>query len=273
MKKGQFMQSTEFNFYTKVKDEISISSSNVPKGIIRSKDFQALLDAHVISKERAGKGFKYFLKKPEAFERFYFNRYPNPDIEVQNETDNQLKYKDTKASNTDKETIILLRGFQKINANGIEIDISQATEQFNVFSIVLHSLKAKKLCFIENMESFLNAEKLLGKDYVYIHFYGRLPSIDKLSKIKCDEYLHFGDYDFTGLSEFTKAEKVFKNSKLYVPDDFDDMFHKYARKRKAKDVLYSSVANSENPIVIKIRELVKETGKFLEQQVLFEGKL
>ena len=52
------------------------------------------------------------------------------------------------------------------------------------------------MCFVKKIKTFEMAEKLLGKDWVYMHTYGRLPCNEVLSRIQCDEFLSFPDYDF-----------------------------------------------------------------------------
>ncbi len=54
---------------------------------------------------------------------------------------------------------------------------------------------------VKKIKTFEMAEKLLGKDWVYMHIYGRLPCNEVLSRIQCDEFLSFPDYDFIGLFE------------------------------------------------------------------------
>ena len=266
------MQQTEFDFYTKLIRNRRVPSSHAPKIVLRSSAFGALLESKVLIKEKQSGGAIYRVAKDEHFEAFYANAFPNPDIEVLNETDNQMKFKNTKATNIDKERVIFIRGAHSISINNEEIDISYHTREFGLFSSVLKSLRAEKICFVENLESFLKAEELLGDDYTYIHFYGRLPKEQTLRKIECSEYLHFGDYDYVGLSEFERASMVFPIASLYMPNDFDAIFKKYAKERKERDTAYKNVLQSTNKDVIRVRELLN-TNLFLEQQVLFGSDL
>ena len=41
-------------------------------------------------------------------------------------------------------------------------------------AVVPNSIIAEKICFVENLETFLNAEKLLGREFLFIHKYGRI---------------------------------------------------------------------------------------------------
>lgn len=266
------MQQTEFDFYTRIKNENVVASKSVPKIVLRSNDFQALLESKIIQKEKKLSGFIYKIAKEESFEKFYLRAFPNPDIVVLNETDNQMKFKNTKATSIEKERVVLIRGFGEIFVNNILVDIGEHTENFGLFATVLQSIKADKICFVENVEPFYNAEKILGKEYIFIHFYGRLPKADVLKKIECSEYLHFGDYDYVGLSEFLRASQIYPNAYLYMPDNFDAIFDTYAKERKEKDSAYKNVLESKHHDVVRVRYLL-QSGRFLEQQIFFGENL
>lgn len=267
------MQEIEFNFYTSLKNDGSVTSSNTPNIVLRSDIFKSLVDASIIEKIRKGRGFIYKVSKVDSFNSFYGNAFPNPEILITNEIDNQLKFKNTKASVVEKETIIFIRGKTTILVNGSFVDLHEFTTKFGLFSALLQEIKADKICFVENLQPFFIAEKLLGDEYTYIHFYGRLPKSDKLKRIKCKEYLHLGDYDFTGLHEFLRASDIYENSHLYMPENFEYLFQEYATKRKEKDTQHKNVKVSEHPDVIRVREKVKTTNLFLEQQILFRETL
>lgn len=265
------MQKTEYEFYQKLKNQRTISKSNVAQSILNSKSLQSLLGAKVIEKIKSGRGYNYIINKQDHFEVFMTERFPAGDIEVLTEMDNQRKYRDTKATSVEKERVIFLRGNGSIIINDEAVDLSYYTLHFGMFSAVFKSLKAQKICFVENLQPFLHAEKLLGDEYVYIHFYGRFPKNDILSQIECIEYLHFGDYDFVGLHEYLRAKAVFNNAKIFIPENFEKFFKEYSKERKDKDTQYKNVKISNDSDIIRIRELILKTNRFLEQQILMEN--
>lgn len=267
--RGQFMSTkTEFDFYTKLKKHQKIRKP-VPNIVKKSSEFNNLLDANIISKPQRGVGFIEVLKI-ESYDDFYLQKYPHSNIKVKTEIDNQKKFRNTKATNTEKDRIILMRGFQNILINNIEVDLLKTTKEHNIFSAVLKSLKVKKVCFVENLLPFFMAEKLLGDDYVYIHFYGRLPKESVLKKIQCEQYLHFGDYDFVGLSEYLRAKKVYDDCRLYKPKNLITLFDKYSKPRKTKDTKYNNIKISTDIEIIEIVKKIEHTNRFLEQQILFD---
>jgi len=261
------MAKVEFDFYTRLKLNGRVASK-LPKVISASSEFQTLVSAKIIEKISSGRGYYYQLSKQDKFETFYQSKFPRDGIEVTTEVDNQLKYRDTKATALKKDRVVFIRSFEEISVNGKDINLKKSMEDFNIFSTVFKTLKAKKVCFVENLQPFLEVEKLLGKEYTYIHFYGRLPRKEVLINIECEEYLHFGDYDFVGLNEFLKAKEVFKNCSMYVPENYDELYKEFSKPREQKDTVYNDVKNSTIPSVVRIREELMKNNQFLEQQVV-----
>lgn len=261
------MAKVEFSFYNKLKMN-GRAPSKLPKIISGSSEFQILLSAKIIEKIPSGRGYYYQVSKENKFDAFYQSKFPRDDIDITTEIDNQLKYRDTKATLLKKDRIVFIRSFQNIIVNGKEIDLQKTMQDFNIFSTVFKSLKAKKICFVENLQPFLEVEKFLGKEYTYIHFYGRLPRKEVLQSIECEEYLHFGDYDFVGLREFLKAKEVFKNCSMYIPDNYDVLYKEFSRPREQNDTVYKDVKNSTLSEVVRIREQLTRHNRFLEQQVV-----
>lgn len=265
----QFMSKVEFDFYTKLKNN-NKAKKPIPTIIKNSSIFKALVNSKIIEPIQRGKGYIEILKQ-KSFNEFYFKRFPNPDIDVKTEIDNQKKYRDTKATPIVKDRVIFIRGFKDIMVNDKKINLNQITNEHQLFSTILKSMKTQKICFVENLQPFLNAEKLLGQDFVYIHFYGRFPTIDILRNIECKEYLHFGDYDSVGLSEYLKASEIYHNCKLFIPDNFEYLSKEYSKKRKEKDTIHKNVKISLKTEIIKIREQLETTGKYLEQQIIMDN--
>jgi hypothetical protein len=266
------MSKREFEFYRRFKQKIELSSSNIPNSILTSSAFNNLIRANIITKVSKGRGWVYAIKNHNSFREFFDERYPNSEMLIESEVDNQLKYKDTKATAVSKERVTLLRGFQEIYANGEAVDLAYHTQHFDLFSLVLRELNTPKICFVENLEVFWNIEKIVSKEYVFVHFYGRLPSPEILGKIETNEVLFAPDYDLLGLHEYLKIKNVFGNAKLLMPSNFDYLYDRYSKPRKANDTLYENVANSSLKEVVALREQIVHHNKFLEQQILLSGE-
>jgi hypothetical protein len=266
---GLYMSKIEFDFYTKLKNDKKVRKP-IPATISKSSIFQSLVSSKIIEPIKRGKGYIEVLKQ-ESFDKFYANKFPNPHIDIKTEIDNQKKFRDTKATNIDKDRVIFIRGFRDIVVNNQTVDLREITQKYQLFSTVLRSMKVDKLCFVENLQPFLNAQELLGEEFVYIHFYGRFPKADILKTIECKEYLHFGDYDFVGLSEYLRASTIYPNSDIFIPDNFEYLFKTYSKQRKEKDTIYKNVETSTDKKVIRLKELLKSTGDYLEQQIVMDS--
>ena len=263
------MREVDFNIYKKLSVDGSISKSVISKSVFKSNSFQNLLDAEILEITKVGRGLKVIVNKKTDFGNFFKTNFPN-EVTNKSKAGNIKKYRNSKGTSIKLPPIFMLRGFKTFVINEQQVDLKMNTTKFGLFSVIPKSILADKICFVENLESFLNAEKLLGIDYLYAHKYGRIGK-KSISKIQAKEVLVFVDYDFNGLDEFLRIKEVFANAKLYMPENYDELFNDYSfnlSENKAK--MSKKVINSKDPIVIKIREQVARSNRFLEQEILID---
>jgi hypothetical protein len=247
-------------------------SSQVPKAVSENNDFQNMLDNGIIIKSNVGRGYVYKLneERREVFENWFVKKFPNPNIEVQDRASSIAKFKYSKKSKSNS-TIVFLKGKKSVIVNKEIVDLDLYTQKFSFFACVLESLETEKLCFVENKESFLQAEKLISIDYVFIHSYGRIGK-GLLSKIQTKEVLVFSDYDYVGLNEYLKCKSVFENTTFFVPENYNFLFEKYARdmklNRKKGQTAFTNVLASQDEVVMRICKDLQSKQKFLEQESL-----
>lgn len=264
-------------FYNFLKDLIEskkISQSGISKTILKSKEFDMLLKANIIQFRTANnKGKFYDVVELEKLKEYFKNKFPNEITGVYTGSQNAKTFRDSKGGRKESQRIILLRGFNHIIANDLSIVLSEFTNNFNVFSIQLNQLKVDKLCFIENLDSFMKAEKTISKDFTYIHCYGRI-SINNFKNIQAQEILFCPDYDFVGLSEYLKMKSIYPNTKLYLPSDYDQLYKSYSKPLKKKNGREQrpteQILKSTELCVKNICEQLMETKHFLEQQIIFQ---
>lgn len=247
-------------------------SSQVPKALLENNDFKNMLDKGMILKSSAGRGYVYELNesKKEVFENWFTKKFPNPEIEVTDRASSIAKFKDSK-KNKEKSVIVFLRGNKSIKINNEILDLKNYTSKFGFFACTLESLETEKLCFVENKESFLEAEKVISADYVFIHSYGRIGK-KMLEKIQTNEVLVFSDYDYIGLNEYLKCKSVFENTHFFVPKNYALLFSKYAKEiklnRKKGQKASKNVLTSQDEAVMRICKDLQTKQKFLEQESL-----
>lgn len=261
------MKEVDFKTYQSLLENKSVSKSAIPKSVLQSDTFQNLLQAEILKFSKLGRGFKIEVSKETEFEKFFNSSFPEQDVS-KTKSGNIKKYRNSKATKIDTRPIFLFRGFQGFLINDQFVDLEKNTNDFGLFSAVPNSIVADKICFVENLETFLNAEKLLGKTYLFAHKYGRIGK-ESISMIEPKEVLVFVDFDFNGLDEYLRIKEVFKNAELYLPNNYNEIFDKYSLSlsvNKAK--MSNAVKKSKDPAVVEIREQVARTNRFLEQEVL-----
>ncbi len=261
------MKEVDFKTYQLLLVNKSVSKSVIPKSVLHSDTFQNLLQAEILKFSKLGRGFKVEVCKETEFEKFLNSSFPEQDVS-KTKSGNIKKYRNSKATKVDSSPIFLFRGFSAYQINEQIIDLQKQTRDFGLFSVIPNSVIADKICFVENLETFLNAEKLLGNEFLFVHKYGRIGK-ESISMLKAKEVLVFVDYDFNGLDEYLRIKEVFGNAELYLPSNYSELFKKHSASLKGnKAKMSKAVKTSDDSIVVKIREQVARTNRFLEQETL-----
>lgn len=259
-------------FMLKLLELETIPSSNLSMTVRQSPDWEAWLAAGFIELERQGSCRTFRVINREALRQIFHQKFPGEDEDDGTAVDNVRAYGDSKARVRSSQSVCLMRGWQTAIINSHSVDLNEMTMQFGLFAVVLDNLTADRICIVENLDSFRQAEKVIGKDWLFLHAYGRVGK-EWLQKIKCQEILVFSDYDFVGLDEYLRVKGVFPFAKFYLPEAYETLWVKYAKplkKRNDGEQLASRrVIESLYPEVVSIREQLLRTGKFLEQQALF----
>lgn len=259
------MKEIDFKYYYGLK-EGEMSFSKIPVGITRSAIFKNLTDAGILSITKTGRGKTINVINHSAYEKFLATHFPE-DVAGNSRAANISKLRNSKAVGRDGSNISFLRGSGKITVNGSTVDLEEHTRKYGLFSAHNPDLVLDKLCIVENLETFLNAEKIFGFSYTYLHKYGRIGT-EFLKKIKANEVLVFSDYDLIGLSEYLKVKEIFPAATLYIPDNFNLLFEKYSTLLPEKQVATGIVKNSVERVVVEIREMIVKSNRFLEQEIL-----
>ncbi|MBX2901825.1 MAG: hypothetical protein KF775_19405 [Cyclobacteriaceae bacterium] len=259
------MKQTDFNTYKKLRDASFLTEKAIPKTVLSSPHFKGLVSSLILEKAKSGRGFRYEINKPEEFESFFKTYFPE-DIEVKDKSDNVRKFRNSKIQKTVSTPIFMLRGFELIKVNGKELNLEDYTKKFQLFACNAEKIEAKRICIIENLDTFLVAEKLLGENFVFLHKYGRIGK-ESLGSLFTKQLLVFVDYDFNGLEEFLRIKEVFDFAQLYIPENYDELFGKYSQSLKGnKAEMTNRIKLSSDSNVIKIRESIIRNNRFLEQQ-------
>jgi len=269
------MQNKTFkNFVKKILNEGKISASQIGNSIKRSNDFTTLLNGgfieHLPAKTGGG---SFYIKSRTALEKYFSDKFPEEQKNKLSAIDNVHSFRNTKASKRESQNVILLRGQQTVLLNGIETNLKEYTEKYGTFSTVLKTLETNKVCFVENLDSYLLAEQVIPKNFVFIHTYGGIGK-STVNKVNAKEILVFPDYDFKGLHNYLLVKSIFPNTKLFVPKDYEMLFVTKSRTIKTRQGREQQpskqVLECEEEIVLKIRSDIFKHKKFLEQQAVFK---
>lgn len=259
------MNQTDFNTYKKLKEESFLTEKAIPKTVMNSPHFKGLVSSLILEKTKSGRGFRYQVNKTTEFKNFFATHFPE-DIEVKDKFDNVRKFRNSKIQKTVSTPIFMLRGFESIRVNGVELNLENYTNKFQLFACNAEKIEARQICIVENLDTFLVAEKLLGESFVFIHKYGRIGK-ESLGSLFTKHLLVFVDYDFNGLEEFLRIKEVFDFAQLFIPENYDELFKKYSQSLKGnKAEMTNRIKQSSDVNVIKIRESIIRNNRFLEQQ-------
>ncbi|MFT3979254.1 MAG: DUF2220 family protein [Ferruginibacter sp.] len=260
------MKQTDYKFYAELKLK-AISLNRTPKAVKGSSIFKNLLGAGILDTEKSGRGTNVVIRKQSEYDNFLKMNFPAVDNLTSTKSNNIRQFKSSKARRTQELPMYFLRGFKPIEVADITVDLEYHTKTFGFFGLTIPSIKTENICFVENKNTFLNAENLLGQDWIYIHSYGRIGK-ENLKKIVCNKVLAFVDYDFNGLDEFLRIKNQFIEAELFIPDNFNELYNTYSTHMKGKQKASKKVSESEIPQVVMLRNLVQKSNKFLEQEIL-----
>lgn len=264
---------TFYNFILKILEEGKINASSISPSVKKSGNFTTLLNGKFISYSQAVTGGgSYLLNDKENLELFFKSKFPKELQDSYSAVGNIGTYRNTKAGKRISQNVILVRGFKNISINSEIVELEKFTNLFGTFSAQVNKLETDKICIVENLDSFLSAEKVIDKEFVFIHTYGGLGK-SVLNNFKAKEILIFPDYDYKGLQNYLMVKKVFPKAEIFIPIDYEELFKTYSRTIKTKQGREQNpskeVKESVDENVVKIRTDIYKSKRFLEQQALF----
>ena len=262
---------TELRALERIEREGQVARMQVPGTVRSSSDYSLLLQTEILKEIRRGAGRVVTVKDAEAFTRYLDSKYPGRAAEQEVcAIANVHRYRSSKAGRKQAFGVVLLRGEGTVKWNGHAHDLGRATERIGCSACLRPRLRAERICIVENLDTFTQAESLLG-NWTFVHPYGRIGT-DTFAGLEADELLHFGDYDFTGLADFLRLRARFPNVRLYLPDALEELWSRYARPLKDKGHGPGGGTAVRTAGGDPGTAPAGGYGKLLEQQALFAGK-
>jgi hypothetical protein len=168
--------------------------------------------------------------------------------------------------------------------NGVNFPVRELTAQHGVAACLVSAATqfefTGQTVLVENLECFLNAERILPAASIFINGAGRLS--DQLiaclarSTFSPAPVVHFPDYDPVGLSDYLRLKSLLgPRVVLYLPSDIERRFAALGDQRLISEkprnrALLEKLATERWPCQEseKVFGLIKESGAGLEQECL-----
>jgi hypothetical protein len=260
---------TELRAFERLEREGELARSQVPASIRRGRPYGQLLEIGTLREVRKGAGRVVRVEQAEKLTAYLNNRYPNRASQLRADAvANVARYRNSKGGRKEAVGVVLLRGQEAIQLNNRLFDLSTVTNHFGLAAAIRPHIQATRICLVENLDTFMRAERLLGPGWTLLHTYGRLGA-DTLTGLEAERILHFADFDYTGLGEYLLLKRRFPRTEFYLPADLNEVWTRYSCPLKSGVRAPRSVIESRDEAVVRVRSLLMDTGKFLEQQALF----
>jgi hypothetical protein len=138
------------------------------------------------------------------------------------------------------------------------------------------SLEGGALAVVENVEVFLEVERILPNIDAAIFYYGRLSK--RLlrwlrgSALRHVSIVHLPDYDPVGLSEFMRLRGACPRASLHVPSELERLVVQHGNgalmRRPGSVALWPAVRRSSDETVLRVAEILDRHSLGLESQAL-----
>ncbi len=250
-------------FLRELSEKREIPRSSLSATIRKSELFNTLIEGSIVREERSGAGWKIVVAKPDALTAHLRHRCPGGEeggVGVRGE--NVRKYRNSKSSRRSSYRLAFVRSLVPYMVNGLEIEPGAKPRGWQVDEFF-----CRKLCFVENLENFMEDDRLLREKWTLFYVLGRVGK-NILERMDAEEVLCAPDLDYAGLNEFARIKEHFKNASLYVPTGYQEDALKYGKrvKRKQKATAKLLCLAEEDPVVQSVLDFLRREGEFMEQE-------
>lgn len=258
------------------------------------KQIRPLLAGGVLVTESSGRGEVVEVRKPEQLLAWARKTFPSFEGRWQGPAEfgraqSIARRRSSKAAGSGAGAGVLhLRamadGRGTANVNGVNFPVRELTTQHGVAACLVRADTqfefTGQTVLVENLECFLNAERILPEASLFLNGAGRLS--DQLiacmgrSSFSAVPVLHFPDYDPVGLSDYLRLRAMLgPRVRLFTPPDIEGRFSALADRRLISDkprnrVLLGKLLPTTWPCPESQRvfHLIRESGAGLEQESL-----
>jgi len=272
----------------------TVSASSVKSQMAQSL-FEHLQHINIIIKQRKGGGNQYHLINIDALQAFIAKKYPaglnKVEADIPARISGVFQSQDSKTQKMLDFTLLTIRGTALLNhANKIH-DLKALTNADTSLNLKISLSQWCELAdsrytivTVENPTAFIELEKILSRPWqLAVYTAGKMSNI-LLAQLQrwhqCNHrIIHFGDYDYVGLLEFSRILSCCSTARLYYPDTLLEQIQQYGNAKllenqiaqhktllKQIEQLLDSNGKKE---LLEVYELLKMTAKGLEQEGLY----
>ena len=228
--------------------------------------FNRLIASETVVKERKGAGYIWRVKKRDALLKNKKHYFPNEISEIDSSKGERYKNirtnRDSKSKSRKSYRLFFLRSHTSFSLNGQKFLNSNEPRGGQLDSLVV-----SKVCFVENLESFMEDNIFINQGWTLIYVNGRIGE-EIVERIEANEVMHFGDLDYVGLDEYARIKEVFSKAHLYIPSNYFKDVEKYGifieTKQKASNKLLE-LSKSDSQVE-KVLDHLHKNNTFLEQE-------
>lgn len=157
--------------------------------------------------------------------------------------------------------------------------LSETTQKFGLVAATSDRLATVQwpavwwLLTVENWESFyrLNYTQV-ATPLIAIYLGGQVPDVTltKLTEIQPQPaaILHFGDYDWAGLTIFQRIQARWPHARLYVPDSLESLFQRYSQRLLASMQAPPIAGLQWTSECLQVIDLISRYNGGLEQEIV-----
>ncbi len=260
----------------RLRDTSHTSASSVPSP--DQATLQQLLAIGLLEIARHGSQRSYHVSDPAAFQLWVDRKYPphtEPTADQGLRAQNIIRARDSKAGKrTHEQHAVLMRWF----AHDPSHPLAAWTATFGVASCTNTTLAALplpsawQLITVENWESFMGLAYDSPPIPIMAVYTGGQIADAVIAGVAAlpppQKAVHFGDYDWAGVSIFRRLATAIPHMTFYIPPDIDTLFTRYGNHALITNQSPLALLPSDTPEVQHIIRLISLHNSGLEQEIV-----
>lgn len=258
-------------------------------------EIKTLFDTEVITVDRSPRGDVVVVRQVQELARWVERAFPSSSADLAHLTNlpralAAATHRNSKrGKTTHRQQALLLRAVnpdEVAQINGKEWPIGQLTRRFGVAAVVIEEATALSFpascALVENQEVFFNCERILPSAQTVLYSSGRVSSllIKVLARSMPERavWWHLPDYDPVGLDDHLRLHLAGCRPNLFIPGNIAVLWDRYGQrkileKRNNSKIMERLSTAQMTPEIQTIFDLIKRTGKVMEQEAMIAALL